>query len=393
MNLVRCLLLVGLPLVSAEPWATPFTPSADDQVLERVLPRASGGAGAELQALRAAWRAKPGDLAAATRLAWRYQAEVAATGDPRYMGYIEAALKPWWGLAEPPVDVRVLRAVVFQFDHRFEPALADLRAALAAEPEHPQALAWQLAIQLVLADLPAAKASCERLADEASPLLGQACRAQLMALAGQAAPAATLLQAALPGSADAAEQQWALTRLAEIESWRGNTAGAQATFARALALGLPDVYLEAAHADHLLDQGGAAQVLARLSALKDGERADVLLLRLAIAAKAAGDPRAATYQRSLQARFEAAQLRGDTSHRKEQARALLALQGDSARALRLAQLNWAEQREPADARLLLEAALAARNKAAAEPVQRWLNDTGFEGVVHRRLAAQIKALP
>jgi hypothetical protein len=393
MKLCPCLLPVALLLATATPWAAPFTPSADSQVLDRVLPRAGTGAGAELQALRAAWRANPADLPTATRLAWRYQAEVAATGDPRYMGYIEAALKPWWGLAEPPVDVRVLRAVVLQFDHRFDPALADLRAALTAAPTHPQALAWQLAIQLVLADLPAARASCERLAGEASPLLGQACRAQLMALSGQAGAATSLLLAALAGSTDAAEQQWALTRLAEIESWRGNAAGAQATFARALALGLPDVYLEAAHADHLLDQGRPAEVLARLSALKDGERADVLLLRLALAAKAAGDPRAGAYQRSLQARFEAAGLRGDTSHRKEQARALLVLQGDSAQALKLAQLNWADQREPADARLLLEAALAARNKAAAEPVQRWLAQTGFEGVIHRRLAAQLKALP
>jgi hypothetical protein len=75
--------------------------------------------------------------------------------------------------------------------------------------------------------------------------------------------------------------------------------------------------------------------------------------------------------------------------RRAQARFALAVLGDVPRALALARQNWAEQREPADARLLLEAALAARDKAAAEPVQRWLADTGFEGVVHRRLAAQL----
>ncbi len=26
-----------------------------------------------------------------------------AQGDPRYVGYAQAALKPWWDLPEPPV--------------------------------------------------------------------------------------------------------------------------------------------------------------------------------------------------------------------------------------------------------------------------------------------------
>jgi hypothetical protein len=98
----------------------------------------------------------------------------------------------------------------------------------------------------------------------------------------------------------------------------------------------------------------------------------VLLLRLALAAKAAGDGRAGACQRELAARFDAARQRGDTSHRKEEARFALALQGDAARALPLARRNFAVQREPADARVLLEAALAAREPAAAEPALDWM---------------------
>ena len=387
-------LLIGLAAAfsATAVWAAPRTPMSYSEVLERVPARASDPAAREMQALRQAWRAQPQDLDTATRLAWRYQQEVAATGDPRYMGSIQAALAPWWALPDPPPEVRVLRAVVLQFDHRFDPALADLAAVLRDEPDRADALAWQLAIRLVQADYAGARASCEALAPLASPLIAAACRAQVDAATGQATAAAAALRGALQRErgANAAERLWSLTRLAEIEERRGDFSAAEAAFNEAEGLGLTDVYLQAAHADFLLDRGRAADVL---KLLKDRGRADVLLLRLALAAQTMKDSKAAGFARELFARFDAARLRGDTSHRKEEARATLALRQDAARALPLARDNWAEQREPADARVLLEAALAARDKPAAAPVLKWLSDNRFESVQLRALADRVAALP
>ena len=50
------------------------------------------------------------------------------------------------------------------------------------------------------------------------------------------------------------------------------------------------------------------------------------------------------------------------------------------------------QREPADARILLEAALAARAPKAAEAALQWLARSGIESVALRSLARQIEAL-
>ena len=388
----RLLALLPALCLTTSLHSAPTTPATDSQVLERVPARATDPAAREMQALRQAWRAKPQDLDAATRLAWRYQAEVAATGDPRYIGYIQAALQPWWALPAPPLEVRVLRAVVLQFDHRFDPALADLKAVLREDPDHTSAIAWQLAIQMVRADYAGARASCTLLAPRVSALVAAACQAQVDAATGRAGAAAAALRAALSRAGDGSldERLWSLTRLAEIEERRGQTSAAEAAFEQALALGMPDVYLLAAHADFLLDRGRAAEVVARL---QDHGRADVLLLRLALAAKVSANPKAADYARELQARFDAARLRGDTSHRKEEARHALALRGDVPLALRLAVENWAEQREAADARVLLEAALAARDKAAAASVLQWLADSGFESVVLQDGAARLRALP
>lgn len=381
----RCLLLC-LPGLAA---AAPYLPTTDAQVLATVPARASDPRARELVALRAAWRAQPQDLAAAVRLAQRYFEEVAAEGDPRYIGYAQAALQPWWGQAEPPVAVRVLRAQLLQFDHRFDEALVDLDAALRAQPEHGAAWAWRTAILMVRARYDEARRSCEGLARQASPLVGAACRAQVDAVTGRAPAAAAALRAALQtAGGTAAERLWALTRLAEIEERRGDDTAAEAAFRAALALGLSDVYLLAAYGDFLLDRSRPAEVL---ELLKDAGRADVLLLRLALAAKAARDARAPRLAEELAARFEAARRRGDTSHRKEESRFVRALQGDAPRALALAQQNWAEQKEPADARILLEAALDARDAKAAQPVLDWMAATRIESRALQALADKLRA--
>jgi hypothetical protein len=371
--------------------AAPFVPSSDSQVLATVPARASDPRARELLALRQAWQRAPQDLDVAVAYARRCFEEVAAEGDPRHVGHAQAALKPWFDLPDPPVPVRVLRAQILQFDHRFGPALADLDAVLRQQPDNGDAWAWRTAILMVQADYPAARRSCDGLAAQATPLIATACRAQVDAATGQAAAAAQALRSALaqqPGASPEA-RLWAFTRLAETEERRGAFPAAEAAFRDALALGLPDVYLQAAYADFLLDRGRPADVLALL---KGRGQADVLLLRLALAAKAAGDASAPAHARALADRFAAARQRGDTSHQKEESRFALGVQGDAARALQLAQQNFAVQKEPADARILLEAALAARQPAAAQPALDWMAGSGIDSVALQPLAVALKGL-
>ena len=301
-------LALGLPAAAA-----PYVPASDSQVLERVPARVADARVRDLQALRAAWRANPRDAELAVRLARRYVDEAAAEGDPRYIGYAQAALAPWWDEPAPPVAVRVQRAVLRQFGHQFAEALVDLDAAVLAEPANAEAWSWLAAIHLVRADYAAAARGCDGLAPLTTPLLAAGCRAAVESLTGRADAAAISLAVALKAATEAGpeERLWALTRLAEIAERRGSIAAAERAFKDALALGVADVYLQAAYADFLLDNGRPGEVL-RL--LKDGARADVLLLRLALAAKAAKDPRGAGWTRDLAARFEAARARGDRTH-------------------------------------------------------------------------------
>jgi tetratricopeptide (TPR) repeat protein len=286
-----------------------------------------------------------------------------------------------------------------QYGHRFDEALADLGAVLEADPLDAEAWAASAAIRMVRADYAGARRDCQALAPLTTPLLAVACAAYADSMSGKIDEAARALEAALaaaPGDTPAAERLWALTRQAEIEDRRGSDVAAEAAFKAALALGLPDVYLLAAYADFLLDRERAVDALKVLTTprggAQDSARSDVLLLRLALAAKAVNDPRAAAWTRELGARFDAARARGDTTHEKEESRFALALQGDAKRALALARSNFELQREAADARALLEAALAARDATAAEPALKWLRDHGVQGIALRRLEQRLGAL-
>jgi hypothetical protein len=365
-------------------WAAPFLPTDDAQVIER-LPTPTGGTKRELRDLRDALVKKPDDLHLAVRLARRYLEIGRTEADPRYYGHAEALLQPWWRLAAPPVDVLLLRATLRQNRHEFAAALDDLSAVLAAEPRHPQAWLTQAVILQVVGRHDDARRSCARLALLAPALVTATCIADVASVSGEAAEAYSLLRAALEAEpdTDTGLREWSLSVLAEIAARAGDAAAAERHYRAALALGIKDVYLLGSYADFLLDQARPAEVRDLLA----GEtRIDPLLLRLALAEAKLGAPELGEHVAALQARFATARLRGDSVHRREEARFTLHLLGQPAEALRLAREDWQAQREAADARLVLEAALAVGAPEQAADVLAWLKETRLED---RQLAALV----
>ena len=86
-------------------------------------------------------------------------------------------------------------------------------------------------------------------------------------------------------------------------------------------------------------------------------------------------------------RLAASRLRGDRVHLREEARFTLHLLNAPQAALTLAQENWQVQKEPADIRILLEAALAADDAAAVDGVREWLKKSRLEDVELQRIIA------
>jgi tetratricopeptide (TPR) repeat protein len=184
-----------------------------------------------------------------------------AEGDPRFIGYAEAALRPW-GSKDPPHDVLVLRARLRQYRHDFAGALDDLAAAAASNASDPEVWLWRAAILLVQADYAGAASACEALRETGQTLDWVGCKTSVDAVTGRAGSAYAELSESLARTrgARAGTKVWMLTRLGEFSLVLDQADRAEGHFKEALALA-NDEFLLAAYAD-FCSTAGAADVVA-----------------------------------------------------------------------------------------------------------------------------------
>jgi tetratricopeptide (TPR) repeat protein len=371
----------------------PRLPHDDAEIVEHLPLRASDPRERERERLHAILVAHPDDLRTALTLS-RLDIQLSrARSDPRYLGYAQAALGSWWDLPSPPTDVLVLRATIRQSSHDFEGALADLDRVVSIAPDDAQAWITRSVVLAVRGRYDEAKASCQPLVRLAPELVYTVCETSIDAVSGSAGPAydrlATTIRQSRRLSPD--ENEWASSTLGEIALRLGHDRDAETAFSTALVIDPDDPYVLAAYADLLLDLERPADAIKLVAGRTDN---DGLLLRLALAEARAHAPEATAHAEMLGARFDASHLRGDTVHRREEARFELALRAHPKTALALALANWDVQREPWDVRILLESALAAGDAKAAAPAVAFLDEHRLEDPRILALAAKVrKAAP
>jgi hypothetical protein len=351
-------LFFGLLLQVASVQAAPYRPASDDVILERLPPSS---------ALPAVTPQRP-ELAAVLA---RRQIELARReADPRYLGYAQRTLTPWWDRDDAPTALLVLRATIRQSRHEFDAALRDLDLALARGPD-AQASLTRATLLRVRGELPEALAAC----DAVGPgLPARICRLALEGQTGALAASYPRLQAAPPRSS-AALLAWGQAELADMAERLGRDRDAERHYRTGLALYGDDHLLRAAYADWLLARQRSADTLALLAGR---EQVESLQLRRAVALQAQQDPAAEALRQRLAAGFALQQQRGEGLHGREYAYFLLALQRQPQPALAAALDNWQTQRELADARLVVTAARAAGTPQAAAPVWDWARRQGLE---------------
>ena len=359
--------------------AKPYIPASDSDILERLPYKAGDASQRELRRLSQALRDAPDNVELAVDLARRHIEQGRATSDPRFFGYARAALSHWWSAADAPIEILVLRATLHQNQHRFDQALIDLDRALQRAPNNGQARLTKAVVLQVRGEFGAALKECRALTRLADPVVVTTCIAAVQSLNGELKPS----YERLIRMADQLERQspalraWVLSYLAEMAARLGDAQAAETHYRTALTADPSDAFLLAAYADLLLDQTRPQEAI---KLLKGQERADGLLLRLSLAQRAAGDEKWRESRDLLAARFAAAKLRNDRVHLREEARFTLHLLDQPQVALALALENWAIQKEPADARLVLEASSAAKVPQAAVQVRDWISAKRLEDV-------------
>src|SRR5262245_52366336 len=364
-------------LVASASSATPYRPSDDATVLVTVPPAAASTQSAFRDAQNAL-AANPNDLNLALEVARAAIRDGRASADPRRYGQAQAALAPWWSIPNPPMSVRVLRAIIRQSLHDFAGAEADLEAILRLDPRNGQARLTRAFVRQTVGALADAKDDCRRLPPSLSPLAAAVCWLRVQALTGSADSALERLDQVIKiyGKLDPLVLRWAQGVGADMAAMLGQTEAADRRFSEATTDG-GDIPTLVAFADHLLDTDRPAEVLTLLA---DRSEADIVYLRLAIAGKRVNDPRTPHWSTLLADGFAAAKAGGVQLHLREEARFELEVKGNATAALALALANWKVQKEPSDARLVLQAALAANDPAAAADVLAFIEKTGLADI-------------
>ncbi|KJV37130.1 hypothetical protein VI08_00945 [Luteibacter yeojuensis] len=371
--------------------ATPYVPARDDVVLQRVPPRTDPRV-RQFDTLRAAVAAKPGDVAVAVALAHAYIDYGRSTGDARYLGRAMAVIEPFMRTATPPVPVALAHATILQSRHAFNEARAELEAVLRRDPDSAQGWLTLASVAMVQGDYAAANHACVQLANAAGGFMGQVCSASLRSLDGHAPQAYALLTMIEdPGPRAPPDiRAWIEGLMADTAARMGKPDVADGHFRSALRWAPGDNFLLADYGEFLLDQGRAAEALTLVAGDTQSDTSFLVRVR---AEAMLGLPAAAIDTATMDARFADMARRGDHLFLREQADFLLHIHHDAAAALALAELNWKTQRAPKDARVFLEAALAAGQPRAAAPVIAFVAASGMSDPTIDPLVAKVKAQP
>lgn len=369
--------------------SAPYTPNSPLQVLE-TIPTNASIASKEFKNLRVLLNADPNNTAVATQLAKRFIERSRIEGDPRYLGYAQAVLAPWWKMSNPPIEIMVLRATLLQSTHHFDQSISELDKILKLDPNNGQAWVTRATILQVQGKYEEAYASCEHLYKLTSSLITITCATNVRNLNGQAASSYQKLKKVYAESRETNStiQVWVLTLLAEMAVRQGDNVAADQYFQKAMKVEDPDSYLLGAYSDLLLDQNRSQEVI---KLLKTKTKIDALLLRYVEALSTLNSADAASQIEILKQRFAAALLRNDTVHQREYSRFELRLMHNPLTALQIAKKNWEVQKEPADARVYLESAIAAKDKSSIQTMVQWITTKKLEDVTLDKILSHYKS--
>jgi tetratricopeptide (TPR) repeat protein len=344
-----------------------YIPASEAQILAEVP---VGAHHADVSVRRLA----QGRLDVALPLAQFYIGQARTTGDLRFLGYAEAVLGPWVGRESPDPSALVYRATIEQSRHDFDKALRTLDRALRLRRDDSQAWLTRATVLRVQGRYDEASDACEKFAAGADEVSALICSQGVLALQGGLVAAYAAL-ARLPVQTMAApERAWRDSELGEMATRLGDDRAAERWFASSLASNRNDFYVLGAYADLLLRGHRPAAVL---ELLHGKDSIEPLLLRIAIAQKQLRNPGLRDSRARLAAAFAAESARGESIHRREQARYLLQIESKPREALAAALLNWQVQREPDDGLVLVAAAQASGSPEVAVPAVKVLHGQGL----------------
>lgn len=353
MNFIICL-IAGMLAFSAISRAKIIQPK-DTDVLAKVAALGSPREMLKIRQLRMMLQRDPMNLGAAAELGSHYLVMGQRTGKAEYFGMAEAAVSAWAASKDTPADILLIRSAVHRFEHEFDAGLADLNEFLKQNSIRPDVLMSRAILLGVMGRYADAETDCASILTVHHRELSGLCQAQILYFKGKTAPAVALLEPVLT-QINGPLYVWAKELQAACFLHDGASAAAIKDLSVLQQQGLLSMDGQLLLVDAMIENKQWAEANLILDALP--ENLATLLRRTAIQKQTKSGQQWTNRMEEVLSGLTAEEKR---KHARELAMYYLVIKENRSEAAKFAEINFSFQKEPIDAKLLVQ---------TLEPVER-----------------------
>ncbi len=325
--------------------------------------------------------ATSGDLEGDLKKLRRYFSGAEQSGDERYLGYAESILSAWPESA--PWQISLARARLWQKQHFFDRAADELNRVLRQDkvpaPARAEAQLLLAYMAITRGEFQTALSHCAKASIYAGTTLALICSARAQSGLGKLAQSYQNLKSLEPKlEVSSTEYAELLLSSAEFSDRSGDFVNAE-VYWRTLLREQPEHILAfLSLLDFLLMQERWPEAEVLLSENQAFPFHPAIRLRTLLINTQLQRNENCVERENMQRYFQSQQLRNPNYASREYALYLLYVDQQPQKALQIAKLNWQEQRELADTRLLAHLARLQEDTDTLWLLRQWQKNSGYE---------------
>lgn len=364
------IIVVLLVSVSGKLLAAPFTPESPAYVVTESIKKVESKYFGTIKQLKG--QVKSGvNFTAAVNLADTYIKLARETDEPRYYGLAETLVKPWWDVRNN-TQFNLLKAILLQFNHKFEESNQILTYVISQNPRNASALLLRANNLMANGAYKSALEDCYALTLISSPSVSAACVVAIKGLQLDSSQINVLLNNVFlmmqrEKGLNKASQQWIASILFELSLLHKQYQLLDAAYEYAHNAHIIDEKLRVLYSYSLIQRGMRENINSVLTEKEKGIEARILHL---LALKNSKQLQFQQERKEVEARLRRESRRSGL-HLRQLAMFELYINNNPRKAFLHAKKNWKIQQSISDAMLLFQCAAPLGEIKALDELKSW----------------------